>query len=707
VASTPAGRQRALWLRPIAWLWAKRAWIAAFVGICLIASTLYVLWAIKDLPDPTQDVLAAGDVVVLDRNGKLIEDWNPQGHYHVNLTLQEMGPYFPKAVLAAEDRNFYNHGAIDAGSTARALWVDVTSRSLDQGGSTITQQLVKIQLLTPQKSLTRKVQELVLAITLEQRYSKDQILTMYLNRVYFGHGAYGAGAAARTYFNKDAKDLTPAEAAFLAGLIQAPTAYDPVTHYDLAQQRETYVLDGMSSINALSSAEADKAKQEDVKSELHIQPTARQSLAPHFVDHVLSDLETMFGSAAIQQGGIVVHTTLDLNLQRMAQDAVTNGVQDLAWANVNNSALLAADPRTGQVLAWVGSADYGNDSIAGQYDVVLAERQPGSSFKPYVYEAALRDHKITWATILHDRLTDFNGYMPRDFDNGGMGDIPARTAILYSRNIPAVEVGQMEGMQNVINLAHQMGIDSKLDPGLSTAIGGSDVTLFEQVQGYQTFANQGQRVDLSVINEVDDASGHSIYKHDNPSSATVLTPAEAFVMSDVLKHYQYQWNFGWNRQMASKTGTSDNGHGGIPDSWIMAYNPEVVAGVWVGNTAPNGGGGTIRAYGENVGLTIMRRFVNALPNDMRGWYAMPSGVVRGCGGDSQDPFLQGACTASPQPSASPSATASPSASPSILPTILPSSLPSPSPAPTPSPAPSPSPASSPSPAASPSAKASP
>ncbi|HEX2646923.1 MAG TPA: biosynthetic peptidoglycan transglycosylase, partial [Candidatus Dormibacteraeota bacterium] len=211
----------------LAWFWARRVPISAVVGALLILSTAYVLWAIHDLPDPSQNVLAAGDVVVLDRNGRLIEDWSPAGRYHVTLTLQEMGQYAPKAVLAAEDRSFYRHGAIDPGSTARAAWVDVTSHSLSQGGSTITQQLVKIQLLTPEKSVNRKVQELVLAVVLEQRYSKDQILTMYLNRVYFGHGAYGVGAAARTYFNEDATALTAAQAAFLAGLIQAPTAYDP------------------------------------------------------------------------------------------------------------------------------------------------------------------------------------------------------------------------------------------------------------------------------------------------------------------------------------------------------------------------------------------------------------------------------------------------------------------------------------------------
>ena len=688
--------QRSLWLRPIHWLWARRVWISAGLGVLLIAMTLYVLWVIKDLPDPSQNVLAAGDVMVLDRNGKLIEDWSPAGHYHVTLSLQQMGPYAPKAVLAAEDRNFYHHGAIDPLSTARAAWVDVTSHGLNQGGSTITQQLVKIQLLTPQKSVTRKVQEIVLAVALEQRYSKDQILEMYLNRVYFGHGAYGVGAAARTYFNKDAKDLTPAQAAFLAALIQAPSLYDPAVHFDLAQGRENYVLQGMIAINALTPDEADKAAQEDIKSELHIQSSARQSKAPHFVDHVLADLETMFGSAAVQQGGIVVRTTLDLDVQAVAQQAVTNGVRDLGIYNVNNAALMAADPKTGEVLAWVGSADYGNDSIGGQFDVVLSKRQPGSSFKPYVYEAALRDHKITWATILHDRLTNFNGYMPRDFDDGGMGDIPARTAILYSRNIPAVQVGQMEGMNNVVDLAHAMGVKSELQPYLSTAIGASSITLYEHVQGYETFANQGQRVDLRVIRSVQDATGHEVFRYENPSSTTVLTPAEAFLMSDVLKNYQNQWHFGWNRQMASKTGTSDNGKGGIPDSWIMAYNPDIVSGVWVGNTAPNGGGGLIRAYGENVGLTIMKRFVNGLPSNMRDWYARPPGVVQGCGSDTQDPFLPGACTASPTPSSSPSP--SPSGSPSVLPSILPSILPSPSP----SASASPSPSSSPPPKASPS-----
>ncbi len=695
------------------WLWAKRAWFAAGIALVFALSTTYVVWAVQDLPDPNQDVLAAGDVVVLDRNGKLIEDWNPAGHYHINLRLDQMGKYAPAATLAAEDRNFYHHGGIDPGSTLRALWVDVTSGGLNQGGSTITQQLVKIQLLTPQKSLERKVHEMVLAVALEQRFSKDQILTMYMNRVYYGHGAYGIGAAAKTYFNKDAKDLTAAQAALLAGVIQAPTAYDPTTHYDLAQERQQYVLQGMVDTKALSSSEAQQAVAENVKAEFKIQPTARQSKAPHFVDYVLSKLETTFGAAAIQQGGLVVHTTLDLGLQQTAEDSVANGVKDLAWANVNNSALLAADPKTGEILAWVGSASFGNDKIAGQFDVVLAPRQPGSSFKPYVYEAALRDHKITLASTLNDTPTDFNGYRPMDFDNGGMGNMTVRRALIMSRNIPAVEVGQKEGMNNVIALAHQMGITSHLDPGLSTAIGGSDVTLYEHVQGYQVFADQGTRVDLNVIKEVDDSTGKSVFSQ-GPKTATVLTPASTYLVTDVLKNYQNQWGFGWNRQMASKTGTSDNGSGGIPDSWIMAYNPDMVVGVWVGNTAPNGGGGLIHAFGESVGSTIMARFVNALPPTMEDWYKQPPGIVQGCGAQAQEIFLSGTqgCTpGSSSPTSSPTASPSsstPTASPSGLPTASAAPpWPTPSPAPSPAPSPQPTPSSAPPPSPVPSPPAAP
>jgi penicillin-binding protein 1A len=248
----------------------------------------------------------------------------------------------------------------------------------------------------------------------------------------------------------------------------------------------------------------------------------------------------------------------------------------------------------------------------------------------------------------------------------------------------------MEGMTNVIDLAHAMGIKSHLDPGLSTAIGGSDVTMLEHVQGYQGFANQGTRVDLNAITRVEDVHGNIGYQRPNPNSSNVLTPAEAYLITDVLRNYQYQWGFGLNRQMASKTGTSDNGKGQIPDSWVMAYNPDIVIGTWVGNTGANGKGGFITAFGESVGSTLLAYFVNALPSKMRDWYTQPSGLVHGCGGSEL--FLQGTenMCPSPSPSSSPSPSASPSGLPSIVPIPSPSILASPSPPP-PSQNPSPTP----------------
>ena len=248
--------------------WWAAHWTKVLIGFAalLVVFGAYILYTLKDLPDPGKQDVLANTITLYDRKGREIEQRNPQGQYHKVLTLAQMGNYGPKATLAAEDRNFYHEGAINWGATLRAAWVDVTSGRVRQGGSTITQQLIKIQLLTPQRSIFRKIQEAILATGLEARYSKDQVLEMYLNRVYYGHNAYGLGAASQTYFNKDAKDLTPAQAAFLAGLISAPVAYDPRVHFDLARERQVYVVHGMVATGALSPPEGNNAETEDIKS---------------------------------------------------------------------------------------------------------------------------------------------------------------------------------------------------------------------------------------------------------------------------------------------------------------------------------------------------------------------------------------------------------------------------------------------------------
>jgi membrane peptidoglycan carboxypeptidase len=685
------------------WVYTPGAVVGIIIIVLAAFGTAYIAWTLRDMPDPGQDNVLAKSIVVYDRHGKEIEQRNAQGMYHVVLKLGEMGKYGPEATLASEDRNFYHEGAINWSSTARAAWVDLTSGGYVQGGSTITQQLVKIQLLTPQKSIFRKTQEAILAEALERRYSKDQILEMYLNRVYYGHGAYGLGAAARAYFSKDAKDLTPAQAAFLAGLIQAPYYYDPQTHFDRAKARQDYVLKGMVQTGALTQAEADKAAQEDIKGEIKYDNSFRKSKAPLFVDYVVQKLEAQFGQAAIQQGGFAVYTTLDLDLQAKAEQAVTDGVKDLGSMGVNNGDLLAADPRTGEILAWVGSADYYNQSIGGQFDVILSPRQPGSSFKVYDYEAALKDHKITLASIVHDKATDFGGgYKPLDFDNSFMGNMDARKALVLSRNVPAVEVAQKEGIENVINLAHQLGISTDLQPVLSTAIGGSEVTMFDHLQGYQVFANQGKKMPLMAITRIVDGQGNTVYEQKpgtQNGQSQPLSPAEAYLITDTLKDYQNQWQLGWNRQMASKSGTSGGNQVGVhPDAWMMAYNPDIVVGTWGGNTGANGAGHPVRAFGTNVGQTILREFINALPPNFHDWYQRPAGLVdgKGCPGQpdaSRELFLEGTkadCTGSqPSPSptpASPSPQApSPPPVPSPIPSVVPSAKPPPSPAPSPSP----------------------
>jgi penicillin-binding protein 1A len=688
-----------------------RAWLASRGGKVTMAVVAlffllagYVLYTLRDLPDPGRQDILANTITVFDRKGREIEQRNSQGQYHKILTLKEMGKYGPAATLAAEDRSFYSEGAINWGATLRAAFVDITSGRVRQGGSTITQQLIKIQLLTPQRSIFRKVQEAILAEGLQARYSKDQVLEMYLNRIYYGHNAYGLGAASQTYFSKDAKDLTPAQAAFLAGLIQAPVAYDPQVHFDLARSRQVYVLHGMVATGAISSADEARAEAEDIRSQIRYNAAARQSKAPHFVDYVIARLEADYGSAAVQQGGFNVYTTLDLDLQQLAADSVTRGVKDLGPDGVNNADFLAVKPDTGEILAWVGSADYYNDQIGGQVDVVLSNRQPGSSFKPYVYEAAFKDRKLAPGITVDDTPQTFDGnYQPKDFDGQFMGKMTARKALLLSRNVPAVETGVKEGMTNVVNLAHAFGITTKLDPVPNTAIGGSGVTLYDHVQGFATFANQGTKMPLMSITKITDSRGN-LLSETKPGSQdgkeVAASPAEAYLITDILKDYQNQWHLGWNKPMASKTGTTGATSNQTRDAWILAYNANIAVGAWVGNTGANGAGGNINAYGELVGDTIMRYFVNGLPAQYSTMIKRPDGLVDGkaCDG-SQDIFLAGtehmSCNGlspSPSPSASPSSTPTPIGplpSPSGLPTIFPTSTPTPNPTNPPGPSPSP------------------
>jgi membrane peptidoglycan carboxypeptidase len=547
-APRPPARARASQGRrgPLGWI---RSHLGAILGAILaivVLGVAYVALTIHSAPDLAHESLLGQTIVVYDIKGRVIEQRNPKGQFYVILNLPQMGKYGPAATLASEDRHFYTEGALDYAAIMRSFLTDLSCHCYSQGGSTITQQLIKIEVLTPQKSIFRKVQEAILAEALAHQFSKDRILELYLNRVYYGHGAYGLGAATKTYFGKDKNpsDLTPAQAAFLAGLIQAPYYYDPELHYERARAREMYVLNGMVQTGVLTQAQADQAAQENIQKELKFDVSFRASKAPHFVDYVLTKLESQLGANVVQQGGFAIHTTLDLDLQALAAKSVKSGIGQLGWGNVNNGDLLAADPKTGAILAWVGSADYYDDKIGGQFDVILSPRQPGSSYKPYTYEAALKDHTITLADVLKDKATDFNGYKPLDFDNSFQGPMSARHALVESRNVPAVETGQKEGMDKVNALAHQMGISTTLRDDLATAIGSSDVTMFDHLQGYATFANQGKKVPLIAILSVTDRDNNVLFQQtagQQDGQTQVLSAAESYLITDVLKNYQNVW----------------------------------------------------------------------------------------------------------------------------------------------------------------------
>jgi len=614
-----------------------RLWTALAIlsTVAVLSLGAYAGWNLRDLPRPGNEAAIDRTVDIYDRAGQLIAQRSPDGQFHIYTPLSQMGDLNKYATLAAEDRGFYHHAAVDAPSLLRAAATDVVRGGVVEGGSTITQQLVKLQLLGPEQTVSRKLEEGFLAYAMERRYSKDEILEMYLNRVYYGLGAYGLASAAKVYFGTDKSPagLTAAQAAFLAALLQAPNGLDPKLNYAGARARELYVLAGMRSIGALTPAQETQAEQEDIRSELKFDVSYRAARAPHFVDWIMQEAEADIGAAALQQGGRI-STTLDIGLQTLAEQAVTSGVRDLSHLGVNNGALMAVRPSTGEILAWVGSANYDSDAIGGQFDVVTAQLEPGSTFKPYVYEAALRDQKITLCSTLQDRPTDFGGYSPQDYDGKFLGPISASRALVLSRNVPAVQVGQLEGMDRVDALAREMGITSKLGTNLATAIGTSTVSIYDQVQGYSVFADQGRKMPLMGILRIEDSAGDPLFQSQPGTQGgqqTVLTPAQSYLITNVLQDYQRVWNLGWNRQMASKSGTTGSQTGIHPNAWMMAYSPDIVVGAWAGNTNAAGTGPPTSAYGTDVGRTIEARFVNGLPRDYSHWYSQPAGLVRAHG----------------------------------------------------------------------------
>jgi 1A family penicillin-binding protein len=544
--------------------------------------------------------------VILDRNGQvLFEGYGGQAADPVH--LKDLPVTLKNATLAAEDPHFYDHPGFSWEATARAAWVDVTHGRNVQGGSTITQQLVKNSLLNSDRNYKRKYQELLLSMKLEHRYTKDQILEMYLNEIYYGEGSSGVAAASETYFHKSARELTLGESAMIAGLPLGPSRFDPNFDLEAAQGRRDYVLGRMADLGMITKSQAETAKAQQLQlaasgASASATPGASAELiyskevnirAPHFVFYVLSQLRALYGDDAVEQGGITVRTSLDLTKQAVAEAAVKSHIDALADHHVTNGGLISLDPRTGEILAMVGSVDY-NAPGFGNVNVTLSDLQPGSSFKPIAYATAF---KKGWngATTIDDAPVSFPDgsgqiYSPQNYDQKFHGTVTVRHALDNSLNIPAVKTLQFAGISDTIQTAHDMGITTLNDPsryGLSLVLGGGEVRPIDMATVYATFDNNGTEVEPRSILTVSDRHGKDITKNTQPPAKSVLDPRVAFMITSILSDdSSRQPEFPANgpltlggRPAAAKTGTTND----FRDNWTVGYTPQLVTAVWVGN----------------------------------------------------------------------------------------------------------------------------
>lgn len=581
--------------------WVRTGFVALSVFLLSFGGTLLFI-ALSPVPD--LDTLSTRRVNestrILDRSGDtVLYDLNPDVTRD-RIPLTDVAPNIQKATIAIEDSDFYYHNGISIPAIIRAIIVDIATGSAAQGGSTITQQVVKNTLLTNDKSIIRKVHEWVLAIKLEQQYSKDQILELYFNNTPYGGTLYGVEAASRAFFGKSAKDVDLAEAAYLSALPQAPTYFSPYGNNKSAlEDRKNLVLDRMMKLGYITKDEHDAAKNEKVT----FAPQSNNSIiAPHFVFYIEEYLEQKYGSAALSRG-LEVQTTLDVDLQRQAEATVAKyAEQNKTKFNASNAALIAIDPKTGQILSMVGSKNYFDTSIDGNYNIALAERQPGSSFKPFVYAAALLKG-YTPDTIVFDLPTQFSTacapndvfnntypcYSPSDYDGKFRGPMTFITALAQSINVPAVKVLYLAGIDNVIDLATKMGITTlgnAKEYGLSLALGAAEVRLIDITSAYSAFANDGVLNPPTGILKVTDSDGAVLEEYkDNPQQ--VLDAGVAHDISYMLSNnparfpeYPADNPFTFpGYDVAAKTGTTND----YRDAWTIGYTPTIAVGVWAGN----------------------------------------------------------------------------------------------------------------------------
>ena len=547
-----------------------------------------------------------------------------RAEYRNRVPLDQISDYTKKALIAGEDKDFYKHGGFNLFSIARAM---VTRTG---GGSTLTQQLVKNTLLTDEQSYLRKYQELFMAIAVEQNYTKDEILDMYLNSVYYGENAFGIEDAARAYFNKSPKDLDLAESAMLIGVLPAPSAYSPISGtMDYAKKRQNTVLTRMVNNGYITEEQKTAAYNQELT--YGVGATEENKTAPHFVEMVINELSKKYGYEKVMRSGYRVKTTLDLDAQTKLEESVANGIAHINAMGGSNASGIVLDPKTGEVRALVGSADWNNDKW-GKVNMVTTARQPGSSFKPIYYSYALADGVITPATKLDDKVMDFGGgYIPRDADRNETsrgGQVTTRQALDWSLNIPSLHVIQKYGIDKSVTAANNLGIglDASKDYDLTLALGSSEVSLQKMANAYAAFANEGQQYDIETVSQIKDKFDKNIFTASHKGKQAI-TKEGAYLISNILSDNATRSRlFGSSLTVAGhtvavKTGTTNDNR----DAWTIGYNPEYVVGVWVGNNDNT----AMASGGSDMAGPIWRNTMTKLLSGRQNiQFPMPSSIVQ-------------------------------------------------------------------------------
>ena len=549
------------------------------------------------------------------------------------VSLKVIPEYLKKAIVATEDRNFYNHSGVDLKGIARAIIKDIWAGKFVEGASTITQQLAKTLFLNPQKTIVRKLKEAFLAFHLERSYTKDEILELYLNQIYFGSGAYGVESAAKIFFNKSVKDLTLAECSLVSAMPKAPSKYSPLVNRVLSIKRRNTVLKQMLNTGIINETEYNKALNET----LNLSKSNKNSLkAPYFVEYIKDFLENIIGSSRLYKGELTIYTTLSYELQKTAEDAIAKGLLDLEsrmkqQGIINpdpQSALVSLDIQSGGILAMTG----GKDFYKSPYNrATIAKRQPGSAFKPIVYAHAIergftQNMKILDAPVVFRRGKEGEDWKPENFSKNYQGEITLRKALALSKNIPAVRLIDMLGPSSVVQFAYKLGIESALSPNLSLALGTSEVTLLELTSAYTVFPNRGKSIKPYGVMEVVDHNGHIVWRA-KPKKRLVMSRTDAAIMTDMLlgvvKEGTGKKANIIKRPVAGKTGTTDK----CKDALFVGFSPSIATGVWVGRDKSVTLGK--KETGSRAALPIWIEFMEkALADKPFQYFDIPDNVVQ-------------------------------------------------------------------------------